>query len=98
MRTFLKLRGEIFWFRRKIPLGLVETLGIREFACSLKTARRREAESLGMFVWSSTERIFQMAKTNSIAKEQALVLLRRLAREDAWLSSELDPYSCVDGP
>jgi len=94
MRTFLKLRGEIFWFRRKLPTEVAEVLGRKEFARSLKTAPRREAESRARLRWVSTERIFQMTKGMSIAKEQALILLRRLAREDPWLPSELDT-SCA---
>jgi len=74
MRTFLKLRGEIFWFRRKLPTEVAEVLGRKDFARSLKTARRREAESRARLLWVSTERIFQMTKGMSIAKERALNL------------------------
>lgn len=86
MGESVKRRGTTFWFRRRVPHDAAERLGMREFACSLRTASRREAESRAKAVWVETERIFAMAAT-SLAREQALVLLRRIAQEQPWAPS-----------
>lgn len=86
MQEFLKLRGTTFWFRRKVPKGLAPRLGIREFACSLRTGSRRDADARAKAVWLETERVFALAAT-SLAREQALVLLRRIAQEQPWAPS-----------
>lgn len=69
-----------------MPLDAAERLGVREFACSLRTGSRREAEGRAKAVWVETERIFAMAAT-SLAREQALLPLRRIAKEQPWAPS-----------
>ena len=87
MQDFLKLRGTTFWFRRKVPKGLALRLGIREFACSLRTGSRRDADARAKSVWLETERVFALAVT-SLTREQAQVLLRRIAQEQPWAPSD----------
>ena len=87
MQSFLKLRGSTFWFRRKLPRPLGAHLGLQEFACSLRTGSRRDADARAKAVWLETERVFALA-VSSLAREQALVLLRRIAREQPWAPSK----------
>ena len=86
MQDFLKLRGTTFWFRRKVPKRLALRLDIREFACSLRTGSRRDADARAKAVWLETEKVFALA-TSSLAREQAMVLLRRIAQEQPWAPS-----------
>lgn len=92
---FLKLRGETWWFRRKVPRALTRILGKREVAVSLRTGLRREGEARARIAWAWTERAFGLAaKGTSIARERALALLRRLARDEPWHSGgELDEFA-----
>lgn len=93
---FLKLRGETYWFRRRVPLPLTGILGRREVAVSLRTGLRREAEARARVAWIWTERAFALAKGGtSIAREQALVLLRRLASDEPWHRGELDEVKAL---
>jgi len=90
---FLKTRGETYWFRRKVPSALTRILGKQEVAVSLRTGLRREAENRARFAWAWIERAFSVAKGDtSIAREQALALLKRLARDEPWHGGELEEY------
>ena len=84
----LRRRGEIYWFRRKVPLALMEILRTREFSCSLRTGSRKEAEARSRAVWLRTEQVFTMA-SSSVEREQSLVLLRRMASQVPWAETEL---------
>ena len=87
----LKRRGDTYWFRRKLPLQLACALGVREFACSLRTNGRREAEARSRLVWLRTEGAFRQMAQSTLARDQALVLLRALAREAPWEQEMLKP-------
>jgi len=91
---YLRTRGETYWFRRKVPRALTGILGRREVEVSLRTGLRRVAEARARIAWAWTERAFGVAsKGTSIAREQALVLLRRLARDEPWHHGELTEYA-----
>ena len=86
MGESIKRRGGTFWFRRRVPHDAAKRLGMREFACSLRTGSRREAEGRAKAVWLETKRVFALVAT-SLAREQALLLLRRIAKEQPWAPS-----------
>ncbi len=93
---FLKPRAETYWFRRRVPPPLTGILGKREVAVSLRTGLRREAEARARVAWIWTEKAFSLAKGGtSIAREQALVLLRRLASDEPWHRGELDEVKAL---
>ena len=87
----LKRRCGTFWFRRRVPTPLVEVLGRTEYACSLRTGCRREAEARSRAVWLRVEEVFRQMAENTLARDQAFVLLRALAREAPWEQDMLKP-------
>ena len=80
----IKRRGGTFWFRRRVPTTL--SSGWAHASSPARTGSRREADGRAKSVWLETERIFRMAAT-SLAREQALLLLRRIATEQPWAPS-----------
>ena len=83
----LRLRGTIWWFRRRVPLALTGPLRLVEITRSLRTSCPREASRRARAAWLATERAFEaMARTPSLSEEQAAAIVRRLREEPLWTS------------
>ena len=87
----LRLRGTVYWFRRRVPDSLVERVGRKEILRSLDTSSRAEAGLRARAAWLVTERIFGLVRSGkTITREQIDLLLRRLVRESVWNSPSRD--------
>ena len=83
----LRLRGTVWWFRRRVPSSLTERLGFVEITRSLRTSCPREASRRARAAWLATERAFElMSQTPSLSEEQAAAIVRRLRQEPLWTS------------
>lgn len=82
----LRLRGTVWWFRRRVPLALTVRFGSVEITRSLRTSRLQEANRRARAAWLATEQAFEvMARNTSLSEEQAAII-RRLREEPLWTS------------
>jgi hypothetical protein len=84
----IRLRGTVYWFRRRVPESLVPLIGRKELLRSLGTSCRAQAKGRSRVAWLATERVFQLAREQkSLSREQVDVILRRLMTESVWDSA-----------
>ena len=62
---YVKKRGNVYWFRRRVPDELVPTLGRAEFVESLKTTDLAQARTRAAFRNAEIEVLFEKASTRS---------------------------------
>lgn len=88
MADFLKLRGRIWWFRRRIPAARSKSdlgsLFSGHIAKSMRTADRRTAVIRARLVWVQSEELIADMSQPDLALDQARLLLRRFSQEDPW--------------
>ena len=90
-RPNLRLRGTVFWFRRRVPRMLTDRIGRGEIMRSLRTSCPREAARRARAMWLATDRVFAfMSARKSLGREQVELILRRLLEESVWDSPSLD--------
>lgn len=59
---YLKKRGNVYWFRRRVPAELVPTLGREHFVESLKTTELAQAKTRAAFRNAEVEALFEKAR------------------------------------
>ena len=75
-------RGGTYWFRRRVPKGLIARLGQAEIHRSLHTSSRSVASGRAMRAWLATEQVLNiMARNPALAAAQARLLLDQLLAE-----------------
>ena len=84
MADFLKLRGQTWWFRRRIPAGTVPFHLGTYIAKSVRTTDRRVGVIRARQAWVQSEELLQAMNTPDLSTDQARLLLRRFAQEDPW--------------
>ncbi|MGO8847393.1 MAG: DUF6538 domain-containing protein [Methylocella sp.] len=70
-KSFLQLRGSIYWFRRAVPVELREIIGKREVMFSLKTSDLRAAKRVAALEAVRADDLFENARRKLTAKAQA---------------------------
>ena len=95
----LRRRGGVYWFRRRVPQGIVGKLGRDEVNRSLGTTCHKEAHVRARQVWLATEKVFEDVARRSLTEEQATLIISRLRTEPVWNSEtirELDELIKAD--
>lgn len=81
----LRLKGNLYHFRRKIPPGLRERIGKAEWVRSLGTGSARVAAARARELWLATEEILRQVKDDPTITRADLDRLVKEALEDfAW--------------
>ncbi|MFD1112639.1 site-specific integrase [Pseudoroseomonas ludipueritiae] len=88
MTDGMRLRGRIYWIRRKTPLSQLGIVGRREINVSLRTTCPREACRRARHVHIAVDRIFALAadgtKVVSLRERRVQEAIRALAQEPVW--------------
>lgn len=73
---FQKQSGGVYYYRRRVPTDLKETLGNKDFVCSLKTHNALKAQALAKQVSNELEAEWNKARqgeTGSLKEAQELL-------------------------
>jgi integrase len=91
MSSYLRLRGSIYWFRRRVPPELMIRLDRLEIHRTLRTSSSKVAAKRGRRAWLATERAFdEMARNPALAAKQARLLIEQLLEESIFDSPTAD--------
>ncbi len=84
MADSLKQRGNVWWFRRRVPAGAWGFHLGTYVTKSMRTGDRRVAVTRARLAWVQSEELLQAVNTPDLALDQARLLLRRFSQEDPW--------------
>jgi hypothetical protein len=80
----IRIRGTVYYYRRRVPSGLVPAVGHAEIVRSLATSSAREARRRASILNVEIDRAFDRMSTMSLASEQVATIIRRLKVEPFW--------------
>lgn len=82
---YVKKRGNVYWFRRRVPDELVPTLGRSEFVESLKTTDLAKARTLAAFRNAEVEALFEKTRYEAQKKAEVRLVLPPSPQEQQYI-------------
>lgn len=82
---YVKKRGNVYWFRRRVPDELVPTLGRAEFVESLKTTDLAQARTRAAFRNAEIEVLFEKARYEVQRKAEVHLVLPPSPQEQQYI-------------
>ncbi|MDD0840693.1 hypothetical protein PSQ40_19100 [Curvibacter sp. HBC61] len=79
---YVRLRGKVFWFRRRVEDGLIPIIGRGEFNESLKTSDLADARKLAAFRNAEIEAEFERARAVRKAQTTTVPLHQQPTTEE----------------